>query len=120
MNPALEKNLNSLKSDIEFYKQSIREVSEDILNEKVSEYPIFIAHKEEIPIGELILKNNELATTWSISASTYEEFTEKNIIENDKTAFFKANYKKPSEFICIFLIYETSANFVFIPFENEK
>lgn len=118
MKPELQNDLDSLKKDIEFYKTSIKEVSEEILNEKVSEHPIFIAHKTEIPLGELILDHAELYTTWSISASTLEEFVEKSIIENSKEGFFKANYKEPKKFICVFLISGASANFVFIPYNK--
>lgn len=118
MNPELEKNLESLKHDVEFYKSSILEVSEEIRTEKISEYPIFIAHKIKIPFGELILDNTELGTNWSISVSSFEEFSEKNIIEKSKEGFFKANYKNPQDFICIFLIASGGGNFVFIPFKK--
>lgn len=118
MNPDLEKNLQSLKEDVEIYKSSIREVSEEMLSEKITKYPIFIAHKIIIPFGELIIDHAELATNWSISVSTFEEFSEKNIIEKSKEGFFKANYKNPNDFICIFMIDSGNGNFVFIPFKK--
>ncbi|NUM32158.1 MAG: hypothetical protein HUU47_07520 [Bacteroidetes bacterium] len=120
MNQELKIELDSLQNDVDFYKTSIKEVSDEIIDEKISEFPIFIAHKSKIPFGEIILDHTELNTTWSISVSTLEEFMDKNIIENSKAGFFKANYKNPQEFICIFLITGISASFVFVPYKSEN
>ncbi len=117
MNEQLQADLQSLKADLILYKASIHEVSRDIRNEEISLYPIFIAHQTPIPIGELILDHAELAMNWSISASTMEEFLEHKLIESDKETVFKTNYKEAEKNICIFLISEGGASFVFIPYE---
>ena len=117
MNETLQADLQSLKGDLILFKPSIQEVASDIITEGVSQYPIFIAHQIEIPIGEIILDHNELAMSWSISASTMEEFIENRLIEADKQALFVQNYKDPKKFICIFIISEGGASFVFVPYE---
>ena len=55
MNETLQADLQSLKGDLILFKPSIQEVASDIITEGVSQYPIFIAHQIEIPIGEIIL-----------------------------------------------------------------
>ena len=92
MNDILKADLQSLKGDLILFKPSIKEVSRDIIKEGLSEYPIFIAHQVKIPIGEIILDHAELAMSWSISASTIEEFMEHKLIEAGKDELFKTSY----------------------------
>lgn len=117
MNDTLKADLQSLKGDLIIFKPSIKEVSRDIIKEGLSEYPIFIAHQMNIPIGEIILDHTELAMSWSISASTIEEFMEHKLIEHGKDELFKTSYKDPEKNICIFIISEGGASFVFVPYE---
>lgn len=113
--------LVGLKKDLEFYKEAIKEVSQEIVKEGFSEFPIFIAHQHVVNVGEIILDREELGTGWTIQASTLEEFIEKNIITPDKKDKFIQNYKNPNDYICLFVIVPEGANFVFSPYEiNEK
>ena len=120
MNEQLKADLQSLKGDLILFKPSIKEVSDEIRHEKISEFPIFIAHQSPIPLGEIILDHSELAMNWSISASTIEEFVENRLIEHDKEELFKSNYKDPDKQICVFLISEGGASFVYIPYETQS
>lgn len=113
-----ESPLKSLKVDLDFYKDSIKEVAIEVMAEGLSQYPIFIAHQHEVNLGELILDRNELGTQWTIQASTLEEFIEKGaILENRKELFIK-NYKKAEDYMCLFVIVPEGANFVFYPYSS--
>jgi hypothetical protein len=116
----LKKILNLLSLDLNLFKESIKEVSEDIIKEGFSKFPIFVAHRGEIKLGEMILDKDELGTTFSIQASTLEEFVEKKIVLAKNEGKFKATYKNPETHICIFLITELGGQFVFIPYEITK
>ncbi len=109
--------LLSLEKDLTFYSDSIKEVSEEIIDAGLSAYPIFIAHQHIVTIGELILDHNELGTEWSIQASTLEEFVENKLIKDYKTEEFKKQYKDPDKFMCIFAVVPEGANFVFYPYK---
>src|SRR5690625_1641704 len=109
--------LESLKVDVDFYKQSIKEVSADLLAEGYTLYPIFVAHQHEVALGELFLERTELGTQWSIQASSLEEFVDKGVIKEDKKQFFLQNYKDPHKYICLFVIVPEGANFVYYPYE---
>ncbi len=111
-----ESPLVSLKKDIEFYKETLREVAIEIMTEGLSEYPIFIAHQHEVALGEMILDRNELGTDWTILASTFEEFAEKGIIQAAKKEAFLQHYKSADDFICLFVIVPEGANFVYFPY----
>ena len=114
-----ESPLKSLKVDLDFYADSIKEIALEIMAEGLSAHPIFVAHQHEVSIGELILDKNELGTGWSIHASTLEEFVERGIIKEERKAHFIKQYKKPEDFMCVFVIVPEGANFVFYPYKQQ-
>ena len=115
----LKEILKSMEKDIRFYNDSIKEVAFEILDNKISEYPIFIAHQNIIELGEMILNKEDFDKDWSISATILEEFIEKGLVLKDKSAEFKRVYKDPKKNICIFLVTEELANFIFIPYKTK-
>jgi len=112
--------LDSLKEDIEFYNDSILEIASEILNNSISEYPIFVAHQHDVELGNVILDKSDFNRTWTINATIVEELLEKKIISNNKFESFKGIYKDPRKHICVFLISEKGGNFVFIPYKKIK
>ena len=116
--PKKESPLKSLQVDLDFYSESIKEVAVEIMAEGLSAHPIFIAHQHEVQLGELILNRDELGTDWSIHASTLEEFVERGIVKEDRKARFVKQYKKPEDFMCVFVIVPEGANFIFYPYKG--
>lgn len=115
----LNEILKSLEKDISFYSESIKEIAFEILENKVSDYPIFIAHQNIIELGEMILNKDDFNKAWSINASILEEFIEKGLVLKDKSSEFKKVYKDPKKNICIFLVTEELANYIFIPYKTK-
>jgi hypothetical protein len=112
--------LISLEKDLTFYADSIKEVAVEIMVEGISTTPIFIAHQHEVSIGEVILNRADLNTDWTIQASTLEEFIQKGIIHPDKKEQFLKTYKKPENFMCVFVVVPEGANFVYYPYPKGK
>jgi len=112
-----ESPLKSLKADLDFYKESIREIAFELLAEDYTQYPIFVAHQHEVKVGEIILDKAELGTDWTIQASSLEEFLELGIIKEDKKEAFIKKFKKPEDVMCLFVIVPEGANFVFYPYD---
>ena len=108
--------LISLEEDLKLYSDSMKEVASDILVEGISMHPIFIAHQHDVSIGEKILDKDDLNTNWTIQASTLDEFVQKGIILPERKEAFLKNYKKPEEYMCIFVVVPDGANFVFYPY----
>ncbi|SES10615.1 hypothetical protein [Pedobacter rhizosphaerae] len=115
-----ESPLVSLEKDLEFYSDAIKEVAIEIMVEGISAHPIFIAHQHQVSIGEMILNKEELNTDWTIQASTLEEFVEKGIISKEKKDPFLKVYKKPEDFMCVFVIVPEGANFIYYPYKGFK
>jgi len=113
-----ESPLVSLEKDLEFYADAIKEVAIEIMVEGISAHPIFVAHQHEVKLGEIILNKEELNTDWTIQASTLEEFVEKGIINKEKREQFLMVYKKPENFMCVFVIVPEGANFIYYPYKK--
>lgn len=109
--------LKSLKIDLDFYSDSIKEISTEMMAEGYTLYPIFIAHQHEVNLGELILDRNELNTSWSIHASSLEEFVDRGVIKEDRKAHFEKTYKSADKYMCLFVVVPEGANFVFYPYK---
>ena len=113
-----EKNelLLELKKDLEFYKDAIKTVSEEIVSNDVSFFPVFVAHKGEIDLGRKILDAEELEAKWDISASLLEEFVAKELVNEDKIDDFKQAFKDPKTHMCVFAAHKEFGNFIFLPY----
>lgn len=109
--------LTSLKVDLDFYSESIKEVSTEMIAEGYTLFPIFIATQHEVAMGEVILDKTDLNTNWSVKASSLEEFIERGVIQSSKKAIFEKSYKKPEDFMCLFVVVPEGANFVFYPYK---
>jgi hypothetical protein len=114
-----ESPLLSLEIDLKLFNESIREVAIEIMVEGLSRYPIFVAHQHEVALGEMILDKDDINSDWSINASTLEEFLERNIIKKELKQRFIDTYKKPEDFMCVFVIVPEGANFVFFPYVKD-
>lgn len=114
----IEQYLEVLNKDLKYYKSSIKEVSEDIQNEGYSNYPIFIASVFHNTLGEVILDAQEMGRTFTISASTLEELVKQDVIPEDKSAFFKENFKDPKLFACVLMLTTKTQQFIFYPLQE--
>ena len=112
--------LQELNQNLNIYKESIREISEEILDNQVSKYPVFIASREETNLGKQIIDKEELALEWSINASTLEEFVRRKIVLENKLEAFKKSYKDPRKFLCVFTLLTENAGFIYLPYDEEE
>lgn len=119
MDKDLSVNLELLKDDLEYYNDMLKEVTADILEEGFSKYPVYIAHQEPVKLGELIIDASEFQRSFNISAATLEQLMEKNVVAKGREEDFKQAFKDPRKFICVLLVTEQGASFVFVPFKNK-
>jgi hypothetical protein len=96
------------------YRSTLAIAAETIRTENVSNYPIFVASKLEIDLGVTLLLRGTLPDDWSVNASSLEEFHAKRIIDVEKVDDFRTLYRKHTEDICVFVLSEGGAKFVFI------
>jgi hypothetical protein len=104
-----------IESFIKPFKGIMSQAADVIVTEDVSRYPIFIMFQSEASIGIPIVTREQHGTEWNVYASTLEEFYTKKLIETDKVDDFRKLYQKHADELCVFMLSEEGANFVFLP-----
>ena len=97
------------------YRSTLAMATETIRTENVSNYPICVASKLDIDLGIPLLLRGALSDNWAVNASSLEEFHAKRIIDAEKIDDFRTLYRKHTDDICVFVLSEGGAKFVFIP-----
>ncbi len=104
----------ALQQQLQPYKKILAQAADIILDQNVSKYPIFIVHQQELHMGVSLIEAGD-KFKWSVNASTLEEFVTKELIFMDKAQDFIATYKDPEINLCLFVLSELGAQFIFIP-----
>ena len=111
------KYLGTISADFAVVSETLREAAYQIKKRGFSEYPIFPIGKEDgIPVGQLLIDKHDVATNWYFNASYLDEFVQRGLIDDDKIDDFKASFKDPDEFCCLFVIDGEFTRFVYIPY----
>ncbi|MEM1318710.1 MAG: hypothetical protein AAGG75_00570 [Bacteroidota bacterium] len=111
-----EEKFKLLESQMAPYVSLLAKASDTILDKEVSSYPIFVAYRNtSVNIGLELLSAAPNSGDWSFNASTLEEFAAKQLIQPARVDHFREIFKSPSEHLCLFVVDEFGATFVFIP-----
>ena len=108
-----------LESELKTYIPTLADAAETIVANDVSLYPIFVIHQHFVDIGIQMVDKEKVNGNWSVNASTLEEFVTKQIIQPEKVEDFKKRYKEAKEELCLFVLSELGADFIFLP-KKEK
>jgi len=110
--------LESLQNDIQEIGPQMKEIAEKVLEEGISEYPVFVASQQLVDIGRPIFDRDSVQLNWFYYASLLEEFVKKDIVLAENLVQFKRIFNNPQEIACIFVITQKeNARFVFVPYE---
>ena len=113
-----ETTLESLKNDIDIVGEQLKEVALAVMNEGISDYPVFIASHQWMDIGKPVFDRDEFQTNWFFFASIIEDFVKRKIVLQEHLKAFKSTYGDPAEKACIFLIDKEEARFIFVPYSD--
>lgn len=113
------KYLGTISSDFVKISDTLKEASYQVRTRGFSDFPIFPISKKEIEIGRLLFKKEEVHTNWNYYITYLDEFVQRKLILEDKVDNFKATYKDPDEFCCLFVVDKEFTNFLFIPYPEE-
>lgn len=108
------KYLGKISSDFVKVSDFLKEASYQMRTRKISDYPIFPVSKDDLPIGGRLYEMGQMGNEWHYHISFLEEFLQRELIENEED--FKAVFKDPDEYCCLFIVEEKFTNLVFIPF----
>jgi hypothetical protein len=114
------KYLGTITKDFAVVATTLREAAAQLKYRKIDQYPIFPISKGELPIGELLIGSYEMGLGWNYYFSFLQEFIDRQLVAEDRIEAFKATYKDPSEFCCLFVVDGSFVNFMFIPYPDEE
>ncbi|MGF7216123.1 hypothetical protein GGR92_002288 [Spirosoma lacussanchae] len=118
--PEINKQLmGQISSDFVKVADPLKEASYQIRQRGFSDYPVFVASRREVPVGQLLIGIGELENQWSYKASFLDEFVQRGLIGPESVDLWKENYKKPDEYSCLFVVHGDFAGFVYIPYPED-
>ncbi len=120
MSDPLEKELKALQIELTEYSGQLLEITRELLKERVTEFPVFIAHQTDVSLGELIVDLKEYEVPYSISVSTIEEFVEAGLIQSEKLAAFREAFGNPVNNMCVFWVHGDNARYILFPFAGRN
>jgi len=112
-----ERRLNNIKRELKSAERLMEKASDEVCNQDISNYPIFVVSATEINIGILLADSSQLKGKWNLYISTLEEFSTKKLIRQERINEFRKIYKDPADYYCLFIIEDLGSKFVFIPIE---
>ncbi len=111
------KYLGTISQDFVKVAETLKEASYQIRKRGFSDYPIFPICKTDQPVGQLLIDKHDMDTEWYYFATYLDEFVQRQLLENPDE--FKASYKDPDEFCCLFVVDLEFTNFLYIPYPEE-
>lgn len=113
------KYLGTITADFAVVADTLKEASYQIRKRGFSNYPIFPISKVDIPVGQLLIGQTELATKWNYYASFLDEFIQRKLIDPEKEEDFKKTFKDPDEFCCLFVVDQAFTRFLYVPYPED-
>ena len=108
-----------LEKELKPYQSVMEQAVDAILDKEISDFPILVIHQQHIELGLPVVDHKKVKGKWSINASTLEEFATKQLIATDKIEDFQSIYKDPGQHLCLFVISELGAQFIFTPRKSD-
>lgn len=110
--------LESIRNDVAQIGPQLKVISQRVIDEAISEYPIYVASQEVIDIGRAIFDRDSIDLNWFFTATILEDFVHRGLINRTKLREFQNTFGDPKETACIFVITETGeGHFVFVSYE---
>lgn len=104
-----------IENEMKRYRPLLNAAIDKILTSNASQFPIFVVSKQPIALGINLVDREKVNSNWSINASSLEEFTTSKLIFENKVANFKQTYKNPQEYLCLFVLSDLGAQYLFLP-----
>jgi hypothetical protein len=113
--PVLEK----LEEDFKRVGAYLQKLAEEMVQQQISKYPIFVAQLQEVDVGRPIRAFEVYTLNYHYNVSFIEEFVKKDIIPMERVNIFRESWKHPEKFSCLFLVTPLEAGFVYVPYREQ-
>ncbi|MEL7533335.1 MAG: hypothetical protein AAFN10_18625, partial [Bacteroidota bacterium] len=78
--------LESIQNDVALIGPQLKVISQRVIDEAISEFPIYIAAQEMVNIGRAIFDRDAIDLNWFFNATILEEFLHHGLISQTKMA----------------------------------
>jgi hypothetical protein len=109
--------LESIRNDVALIGEDLKVIANQVIDEGISEYPLFIASQELLDLGRPIFDPETAGLNWIFRATILEDFVNRNIISQSKVADFQRTMGDPRKNACIVVITPEGIQLVFVPFD---
>ena len=116
MNEKLSPVLKTLKEDIHIIGSYMKEFSNHVIEQEISEYPVYVAFLDGTKLGKPFFTREGHKLHWNYNVTILEEFVSKKVVERDKVDEFMNSFGDPLERACILVLMEEEGGFVFVDY----
>jgi hypothetical protein len=109
--------LEAIRNDLRIIGPTMRAFSIHVINEEISQFPVYVAYQDGVSIGKPFLSKEKDHLNWNYNVSILEEFVKRGVVEQDKLEQFIETFGDPEERACIFVVLPEEGGFVFVPYE---
>lgn len=107
--------LGALEADIKVLKDPLKETITEIIKQGFSDFPILLAHMDEIQIADKVIDKEMFNTTFNFSATILEVLVKKGIVKEEAEESMKNKIREAKDSACILLVHPDVMRFVFYP-----
>ncbi len=104
-----------IENEMKRFNKLLCAANDKVLDSNASSFPIFVVAKQPVALGINLIDREKINSNWSINVSSLEEFISNNLVFEAKVADFKKTYKDPKQFICLFVLSDLGAQYLFVP-----
>jgi hypothetical protein len=119
MNLDERRQLERLQLDFTRVGTAIRQWTQRVLEDGITQHPVFIATRQTVGLGVQVLQGDTLGLYWSFRMTSVEELANKRVVNPEQMEEFKQRHTAPLTKACVLLLPPGKAvppRFVFIPF----
>ena len=111
--------LQTLENDFQVIGNYFKEFSSHVLNEQISDYPIYVASQEVVPIGKPFLSKEHHKLNWNYNATILEDLVSRELISRENVKNFTKAFGDPLEKACLFVVLKNEASFIFLKYGQD-
>lgn len=109
--------LESVRNDVAQVGADLKLIAERVIDEGISDYPVFVVTQEPVDIGRQIFDRDEISLNWFFQATILEDFIKRDLVSREHLGDFQSVYDNPKEKACIFILTPEVQQFVFVPYD---
>ncbi|MEM7660050.1 MAG: hypothetical protein AAF399_28325 [Bacteroidota bacterium] len=111
--------LESIQNDMAMVGQDLKTIAHQVIEEGISEYPVFIASQQLLNLGKPVFDPETAGLNWFFQATILEDLVQREIVSKSRVNEFRKALGDPKATACVMVVLEQGVQVVFVPFDIE-